>query len=979
MPLTAVEREISKAVVRQFIAENDSTSRRSLLKQFKGAVPQALERLVNLSVLKNVGNSNEQFLPWAVAFHYCGDSEALRIGKTSVEVVLRAVRALFEKELEQGDQKEYSPANIEAEARQQNAEIKPETIRVGLYLAEEFGVFAGMRRNSSQAGMESVRIGEHALTLGDINKVWDDHIERNRARFERDGPTPLASEAGPYASVRKLPRSGTQEQLFSSERPIKTLAEDELGRRDFARAIAKVLGQWTGRDSLVVAIYGVWGSGKTSLKNMVLDALREQKAKTIQLEFNPWEWAGQQKVFEGFFSELSSKLGSVDASENAAKAAKKIRMYGTMLSAAGSIAGRFRWFLVALFGALGSFGLAPLLHSARLLTTTSILGALALFVAACLAAFGDTANKIAEHLTAKAEATRKSVAEIKAELRNLLEALTINVLVLVDDVDRLTPEGIRMVFQLVKANADFPNLVYLLLFQRETIEKALAGMGAAHEVDGAEFLQKVVQVGFDIPKLSPKKLEESFESVINRVVEGTRADQKFDPRRWAKLFVSGIAPYFETLRDVKRFSNTLSFHFELFRNGDAFDANPIDLIALEVLRQFEASIYQMLHENKALLTGLPREPFGPPFAGGRKKALESLLESASRRTEATEILKDLFPPIVRALAESEGLGLSDQPPAAAFRTEWLKGLRTCHPDNFDRYFRFSLPAEDISEAQLNSLLAAVGDQNILDRKLVEIHEQGLLGSAILRLRANVPEIPKESVVPFVTGLLDMESELLTQRPSTGLATVPIHMQAALIIQSVLRQQPTEVRAHLLREAITRTKALYLQILCFEFSEELRKQAPDPLLSEDGAKSLQELCIDKIRQAKLEYEWLLTHPMLRHILASWSKADASEVSAWVAQVSASDARLLSLLKAFVEQRNFIESGRTFQSEYRFALEEFARHIKPESIEQAVRRLPVSDGENGFVSRLFLRALSRFKAEGQNPDPHDYEEWTTIDQL
>jgi predicted KAP-like P-loop ATPase len=69
-------------------------------------------------------------------------------------------------------------------------------------------------------------------------------------------------------------------------------------------AVAKVVGHWAGHNSLVLAIYGAWGSGKSSIKNMILDALNQQNAKTITLEFNPWEWAGQEKVFEGFFSEL---------------------------------------------------------------------------------------------------------------------------------------------------------------------------------------------------------------------------------------------------------------------------------------------------------------------------------------------------------------------------------------------------------------------------------------------------------------------------------------------------------------------------------------------------------------------------------------------------------------------------------------------------------------------------------------------------
>ena len=88
---------------------------------------------------------------------------------------------------------------------------------------------------------------------------------------------------------------------FPSERPIKKLAEDELGRKDFAVAVANVIAKWAGRDSLVLAIYGPWGSGKSSIKNMILAALSELKANTLTLEFDPWEWAGQEKVFEGFF------------------------------------------------------------------------------------------------------------------------------------------------------------------------------------------------------------------------------------------------------------------------------------------------------------------------------------------------------------------------------------------------------------------------------------------------------------------------------------------------------------------------------------------------------------------------------------------------------------------------------------------------------------------------------------------------------
>ena len=37
--------------------------------------------------------------------------------------------------------------------------------------------------------------------------------------------------------------------------------------------LARAIAAWRERDSLVVALYGGWGSGKTSIKNMTLETL----------------------------------------------------------------------------------------------------------------------------------------------------------------------------------------------------------------------------------------------------------------------------------------------------------------------------------------------------------------------------------------------------------------------------------------------------------------------------------------------------------------------------------------------------------------------------------------------------------------------------------------------------------------------------------------------------------------------------------
>jgi hypothetical protein len=68
---------------------------------------------------------------------------------------------------------------------------------------------------------------------------------------------------------------------FSADRPIRSKSEDLLGRSAFAESLATVVEGWTGNDSLVVALYGPWGIGKTSLAGRAQD--KRYRAHSIKL------------------------------------------------------------------------------------------------------------------------------------------------------------------------------------------------------------------------------------------------------------------------------------------------------------------------------------------------------------------------------------------------------------------------------------------------------------------------------------------------------------------------------------------------------------------------------------------------------------------------------------------------------------------------------------------------------------------------
>ena len=85
-------------------------------------------------------------------------------------------------------------------------------------------------------------------------------------------------------------------------------------------------------DSLVIAIYGGWGSGKTSLKERVLWHLHTQSPNYPIIDFNPWQFSGSGDLSGRFLRELDSILKTGRAGKSSSKASKLLTTYAKKLS-----------------------------------------------------------------------------------------------------------------------------------------------------------------------------------------------------------------------------------------------------------------------------------------------------------------------------------------------------------------------------------------------------------------------------------------------------------------------------------------------------------------------------------------------------------------------------------------------------------------------------------------------------------------------
>src|SRR5207248_5713225 len=126
-------------------------------------------------------------------------------------------------------------------------------------------------------------------------------------------------------------------------------------------------------------------------------------------------------------------------------------------------------------------------------------------------------------------------------------------------------------------------------------------------------LEKIIQVPFTLPQVDPARVHKVLFSSLNALLDGLPTRVAFDQRRWGNLFVGGLSGYFDTLRDVYRYTTTLDFHLSIFRRTGTMEVNQIDLLALEALRVFEPTLYHALPEHKRLLLD------GPGRYGRRKK------------------------------------------------------------------------------------------------------------------------------------------------------------------------------------------------------------------------------------------------------------------------------------------------------------------------------------------------------------------------
>lgn len=737
----------------------------------------------------------------------------------------------------------------------------------------------------------------------------------------------------------KAKQTKRAKQSYSADRPIHSKKDDVLGRALFAARLADDVHSWDGSDSLVIALYGSWGSGKTSVKNMLLEANRKKGRTPLPVvDFNPWQLSGTGNIPAAFFRELGLALKEEGPERDTEKRANKWNAYATTLTVAGTAT---QWLGKAM--PLGGMPGGPIIES----------------LGAGIKSAGESAKEGGEALKAKSEAAAKSLEDQKSELATLLRRLPQPLVVVIDDIDRLTTDEILQVFQLVKANADFPRLIYLLLFERDVVAKALNQISGGK---GAEFLEKIVQVGYHVPRASQAAVQKVLFTGLDKHLDESAASKHWDKHRWRDLYVDGLAGYFRNLRHVYRFLASFAFHFHHHRSENSIEVNPVDLIGLEVLRVFEPSVYERLPGAKTILTRYE----GPSLFGEIKQetidqALSQIVSVAipENQNRVRCVLSMLFPPLSSSYVGREGVSEHHQ--------EWLRELRICHPSLFDKYFTLTIAADDLSQAELDNLIAFTANTDGFVAACEALKERGLLKIAFDRLEAYKEHIPLQNMPTLIEALCNLGDDVPKRQP--GFLETDTETHAFRLADFGLkRESDPKKRFEVLRGALTRSTGIALPAQLVSRDErvgEREARGHEFLVEEADLPELRRICVEKLRAAAKGREFR-QNPRLHVFLWRWSEwATIDEVRAWLATHTASPKGAVWLLGVLLREMH--SWGRDHQVRYYIHLptvERFADVAKLTRLVEQVEEANLSKQEARAV-REFKNALKR-RAEGKSDE-------------
>lgn len=409
---------------------------------------------------------------------------------------------------------------------------------------------------------------------------------KGRRQFEKLGADPRQDHSLRDPTADKLDRGPF---VSSLKRALIRTTSDEYGNVVSAQATGFVIG-----------LTGAWGLGKSSILNMLHKDLSETPHVAVVM-LNPWLFKDRDELIKAYFNSLRQTLGK-NPDERVRAIMGALEKYKSTIDWFGKSSAR----LIDSYGAL-----AGLVNGAWALVSHAI-------------------ASIKRPEPPSLEDERKSLEE-KIGLANVA------IVVLIDELDRIEDNEVRVVAQLIKAVGEIRGISYLVAYDPARVADALGrGDKDDRRSSGYQYLEKIIQFPIPVRPL----FSEDVEALLQAALYDFGIALPPAPNDNQKTIFAHLKSSIKTAREVKRLVGA----FSVFEETSRGEVSPYDVLAYSWLITKAPGVKEALIANLEKVVTDPSDEaeMVARMAGSREKPSVAVVLGAEA-IPFEPLLKMLFP------------------------------------------------------------------------------------------------------------------------------------------------------------------------------------------------------------------------------------------------------------------------------------------------------------------------------------------------
>lgn len=329
---------------------------------------------------------------------------------------------------------------------------------------------------------------------------------------------------------------------FDLDAPIEDAGKDMFQMDSLVKRIVNYIAFTdVSKSAFSMGIVGEWGDGKTSLMNLVEEKIKNEHQDFIIVRYNPRGSKKADLIQEDFLESLKQALTPKHTGID-----RTIDSYAVALD------------LIP--------GVPPLVSKAM--------------------------DLLQIHVDKEREANR-------TVLRNAIGDIGCRIVVMIDDLDRLTGEELIEVLKVLDTNGAFPNMVFLTSFDKVYVNTVLNNYLQLGNQDRT-YTDKYFTVEINVPlhpsfRLMDYLVEQLTAASKSGFIKQSAADIEQGVRKQFNFFM----PRLRTIRDIKRFANQFLYDYAEVQN----DVNFRDFLLLELIKFSHPEDYEALYRLRYVHRG----------------------------------------------------------------------------------------------------------------------------------------------------------------------------------------------------------------------------------------------------------------------------------------------------------------------------------------------------------------------------------------